>query len=95
LDKGGKHLSNEFVKLCQNSGIIQQFTQTKTPQQNVMVERMNHSLLDKARSTMFENGTPNHLWVEAINIAYPIYSIDVQRNLTKKYIITSFFNSET
>jgi hypothetical protein len=68
LDKGGEHLLNEFVKHYQNSGIIQQFTQAKTPQQNVVVERMNDLFLDKARSIMLENDTPNHLWVEVINI---------------------------
>jgi transposase InsO family protein len=61
-------LSNELVKHCQNIGIIQQFTQAKTPQQNAVVERMNHLLLDKAKSMMLENGTPNHLWVEVISI---------------------------
>jgi hypothetical protein len=39
----------------------------KTPQQNWVAKKMNHSFLDKATSMVFKNGTPNHFWVEAIN----------------------------
>jgi hypothetical protein len=44
-----------------------QFNQGKTPQQNGMAKKMNHTFLDKAKLIMLENGTPNHLCAKAIS----------------------------
>jgi hypothetical protein len=48
-----------------------QFNQARTPQQNGEAKKMNRTFLDKAKSIMFESGTPNHLYAKAIStIAY-------------------------
>jgi hypothetical protein len=46
---------------CEDFGIHKQLTQPQTPQQNGVAKHMNRSLLDKTRSIMLKNKTPNVL----------------------------------
>jgi transposase InsO family protein len=41
LDNGGEFTSKEFMDFCGELGIKRQFSTTKTPQQNRVVERKN------------------------------------------------------
>jgi len=43
-DNGGEFTSNEFKTYCTNNGIRRHLTNVYTPQQNGVVERMNHTL---------------------------------------------------
>jgi hypothetical protein len=54
-------------------GIKHEFSSPYTPQQNGVVERKNRTLLDMARTMLYEYKTPNQFWAEAINTA--CYSI--------------------
>ncbi len=40
-DRGGEFTSNEFFDFCEEHGIRREFSTTRTPQQNGVVERMN------------------------------------------------------
>ncbi|XP_073153423.1 uncharacterized protein [Henckelia pumila] len=46
---GLKYLSDKFVKLFKEKGIIRHITVARTPQQNGLVERMNRTLLERVR----------------------------------------------
>jgi transposase InsO family protein len=50
-------------------GIKHEFSSPYTPQQNGVVERMNITLLDMARTMLDEYKTPDQFWAETINTA--------------------------
>jgi transposase InsO family protein len=52
IDNGGELCGKEFDQLCKQCGIACQNTTPDTPHQNGVVERMNKTLMDKARSML-------------------------------------------
>lgn len=48
--------------------IFRQYTVYGTPQQNGVVERMNCTLLDCARSMLSADGLEQKFWAEAVNM---------------------------
>jgi transposase InsO family protein len=48
-DNGREFCGNEFEELCKTCGITRQKTTPYTPQQNGVAERMNMTLMEKAR----------------------------------------------
>lgn len=84
-DNGGEYTSKAFRTFCRGEGISMEFTAPYTPQQNGVAERMNRTLLDKARSMVFDAGLPKSLWGEAVlTAAYlsnrsPSSALDVQK----------------
>jgi hypothetical protein len=48
-NNGGEFYGNEFEEFCKKCGIARQKTNPYTPQQNGVVERMNRTLMEKAR----------------------------------------------
>lgn len=61
-DNGLKFCNSEFVKFCEQNGILRYKTVPYTPQQNEVIERMNRTLLDKVRCMMVGSGDPKVLW---------------------------------
>jgi transposase InsO family protein len=51
-DNGGEFFGNEFEEFCKKHGIAMQKTTPYTPQHNGVVERMNRTLMEKARSML-------------------------------------------
>ncbi|GJV82539.1 gag-pol polyprotein [Tanacetum coccineum] len=51
-DNGGEYTGDEFDTFCRQEGIKRQFTTAYTPQQNGVAERMNRTLLERARDYM-------------------------------------------
>ena len=51
-DNGGELCKKEFEELCKKCGIARQKTTPYTPQQNGVAERMNRTLMEKARSML-------------------------------------------
>lgn len=68
-DNGGEYYSNEFIKFCKSKGIELTPTVPYTPQQNGVSERMNRTLMDKARSMMHDKDVPESLWGEALFVS--------------------------
>jgi len=68
-DQGGEYRLGEFMNFCKHHGIMQQFTMPHTPQQNVVAEQKNRTLVECARSMIQGKGLSNGLWAEAINTA--------------------------
>lgn len=68
-DNGGEYCSKKFEYIFRKYGIIHQKTNSYTPEQNGMSERMNRTLVEKARCLMFDAGLGKEFWAEAINTA--------------------------
>jgi transposase InsO family protein len=47
-DNGGEFTSKELMDYCNNHGIKRQFFVARTPQQNVVVERKNKTIEERA-----------------------------------------------
>jgi hypothetical protein len=65
-DNGGELCGNEFEEFCKKCGIARQKTTPYTPQQNGVVERMNMTLMKKARSMLSNAGLGQEFWAEAV-----------------------------
>lgn len=55
-DNGGELCSKEFEEFCKKCGIARQKTTPYTPQQNGVAERMNKTLMERARSMLVVPG---------------------------------------
>ena len=51
-DNGGEFTSLEFEKYCKDEGIVRHKTNVYTPHKNGVAERMNMTLLERARSML-------------------------------------------
>eukprot|EP00253_Pinus_taeda_P003238 PITA_03238 len=65
-DNGGEFTSKEFDSYCKDAGIERHQTTVYTPQQNGVAERMNRTLLERARSMLSNAGLQKELWTEAV-----------------------------
>lgn len=65
-DNGGEYSSNDLKKFCKKKGINIEYSLPYSPQMNGKSERMNRSLLDKARTILNESELPRHLWGQAV-----------------------------
>lgn len=68
-DNGGEYCSVEFEKYCKGNGIQHQLTTAYTPQQNGVAERMNRTLIEKAKCLLFDADLPKTYWAEATSMA--------------------------
>ena len=57
-DNGGEFCSKEFEEFCKNAGIVRHHTVPGTPQQNGVAERMNRTLLERARCMRINAALP-------------------------------------
>jgi transposase InsO family protein len=68
-DNGGEFTYGPFMKFCEDEGIARHFTVRNTPQQNGVAERMNRTLLERARCMLSNAGLGREFWAEAVNTA--------------------------
>ena len=66
-DNGLEFCNDEFNEFCKNEGIARHRTVRMTPQQNGVAERMNRTLLERARCMISNAGLTNAFWAEAIS----------------------------
>ena len=71
-ENGDEFTSNQFDEFCEEHGINRHFLATRTPQQNGVVERMNKSIQEMARTMLNESKLPYIFWREAVYIAVNI-----------------------
>ena len=62
-----KFCGDEFNKFCKDEGIARYRTVNHTPQQNGVAERMNMTLLERARCLLSHARLSRDFWVEAVN----------------------------
>jgi hypothetical protein len=58
-----------FDGFCRAHGNEQHFLAPRVPQQNGVVERKNHTLVEMARTMLDEHRTPRRFWADAISTA--------------------------
>nr|GFB41813.1 hypothetical protein [Tanacetum cinerariifolium] len=68
-DNGTEFKNKNLAKFFDEVGITQQFSATRTPQQNGIVERRNRTLVEAARTMLTFGNLPSFLWAEAIATA--------------------------
>lgn len=65
-DNGGEYKSIEFKNWCRIKGIILDYTTPYTPQLNGKAERLNRSIMEKARALLNDSCLNKNMWSEAI-----------------------------
>ncbi|KAJ4721737.1 Retrovirus-related Pol polyprotein from transposon TNT 1-94 [Melia azedarach] len=60
---------SEFDEFCKNEGIARHHTVRDTPQQNGVAERMNQTLLERARCMLSNAELTRRFWAEAVSTA--------------------------
>ena len=63
-ENGREFTSNEFKKLCKDSGIKRDLTTPYNPQQNGVTERKNRMIMEAARTMLHDQDLPMHLCAE-------------------------------
>ena len=68
-DNEGECISLEFEDCLKINGIKDETSMSHSPQQNVVAECMNRTLLESSRAMMYHAGFSTAFWAEAINTA--------------------------
>ncbi|XP_026475639.1 uncharacterized protein LOC113380719 [Ctenocephalides felis] len=71
------------VEYLKENGIIHQRTNPYTPEQNGIAERLNRTLVEKARCLIFDGQLDKKFWAEAVNTAAYLKNRSVTSDLTK------------
>jgi len=66
-DNGTEHESNEFHDFYKEAGIKRETTTPYTPEQNGVVERKNHTIVEAIGAMLHDQRLPKFLWVKAAN----------------------------
>lgn len=67
-------MSKAFSEFLSSAGIQHQTTTSYTPQQNGVAERMNRTLIEKAKCLLKDASLPHQFWGEAIKTAEYVYN---------------------
>jgi transposase InsO family protein len=51
---------------CKNKGIVIEFTAPYSPQSNGTAERINRTIMEKAKALIFDSGLSKRMWGEAV-----------------------------
>ena len=78
-DRGGEYMSNSFQDLLDSRGIKHQKVAPYSSEQNGKAERLNRTLVEKARCMLHESGAPMSLWAEAMLTACYLHNISPTR----------------
>ena len=73
-DKGGEYTSDKFTKFCADKGILQEFTLPYCPQQTDVAERLNRTIMEGARSMLYQAKLPLDFWAEACSTAVYLHN---------------------
>jgi transposase InsO family protein len=83
-DNGIEFKNTQIEGFLKEEGIKHEFSSPYTPQQNIVVERKNRTLMDMARTMLDEYKTTDRFWAEAIKTAcYSINRLYLHRILKK------------
>jgi transposase InsO family protein len=69
-DNGGEYCSKDFDDYYSYHGIRREKTVPGTPQENGVSERMNRTIMERARSMRLHVGFPLKLWEDVIDIIF-------------------------
>jgi len=65
-DNGGEYVNTTLTEFFNDKGILHQTTVPYHPEMNGAAERLNRTILDRARAMLFEADLDNELWAEAV-----------------------------
>lgn len=65
-DNGGEYKNKRFLKFCRNKGVQVEWTVPYTPQQNGLSERLNRTLVEKARAMLDDSSVDKRFWGQAV-----------------------------
>ncbi|GJY81665.1 retrovirus-related pol polyprotein from transposon TNT 1-94 [Tanacetum coccineum] len=82
-DIGTEFVNQVMSEYYEGVGIFHQKSIPRTPQQNSVVERCNHTLVEVARTMMIFSKAPMFLWAEAVATASLCYPINDSEDLGK------------
>lgn len=68
-DNGGEYCSKEFKLFLEKSGIVHQKSNPYTPEQNGISERLNRTIVEKAKCLLYDTDLKKSFWAEAVNTA--------------------------
>jgi transposase InsO family protein len=68
-DNGTEFRNASFDQFFLEHGVDQQFSAPHVPEQDRVMERKNHTLVEMARMMLNEHRTPRHFWADAISTA--------------------------
>lgn len=68
-DRGTEYTCHEMKDFCKSQGIIMEINPPHNPQLNGVAERLNRTLMEKARTMLIDGALPNNLWSEAVMTA--------------------------
>src|SRR3954467_7613832 len=66
-DNGTEFKNTQIEDFLDDYGFTHEFSAAYTPQQNGVVERNNHTLIEIARISLFKYKTSSRFWAKAIN----------------------------
>ena len=68
-DNGREYVNATLTEFCRANGIVMQTSVPYTPQQNGTAERMNRTIVEKAKCLLFDADLPKSCWAEATHMA--------------------------
>lgn len=80
-DNGTEFVNNEMKSICAKAGIIHETTVPYTPQQNGVSERMNRTLVERARCMLSDGAFEKGLWAEAVHHASYLINRSINRSV--------------
>lgn len=67
IDRGEEDILETFQAFCKNREILHQLTMPQMPQQNVVFERKNRTILNMVRCMFNEKNVPKEFWGDSIS----------------------------
>jgi hypothetical protein len=83
-DNGGEFNSKEFMDYCSRNGIKRQFSVTRTPQHNGVVERKNKTVQEMAQTMLMDSKLTDIFWTHAVHTTVHIQNIVILINNNDK-----------
>ena len=68
-DNGGEYMSTELISILEGRGIWLETTAAYTPEQNGLAERLNRTLMERARTFLSESALPLSIWGYSVHHA--------------------------
>jgi transposase InsO family protein len=81
LENGGEYCSKEFDDYCSYHGIRREKTVPGTPQENSVSERMNKTIMERARSMRLHAGLPLQFWANVVDIFFYLINMGPSNSL--------------
>ena len=68
-DEGGEYTSKNFAEFLKSEGILKETSTPYTPQSNGVVERANHTIMERVRCMLDDAGLSKKYWAFAVSVA--------------------------